>query len=228
MKVKLKNSKGIAMVAVLLTIAILGILAAIALQRFDYNIVNAGQNTTTEYAHNTSDSGINIILPVIASGGTIGGVTINPINSSQTIIGDYYYTMNNTLNNNQTTYVNLGASDLLSSSVSQNILGDTTMHGPRLGFEYSVTNCWQYVIGQTIQYYYYTGFINVISRDNPNSKPVISGANFTYGINGDIKSQPANCSSPIVPIVIESPPFTPTPDPFSGDDLAITSWYQLG
>ena len=194
MEAKLKNNKGIAMITVLLITVILGILTVVALHELGYDVINAGQNTNTEYARNISNSATSIILPVIGAGGTLGGgITINPMDSI--IIGDYYYTTanSNTLNNN-TTYVNLNASNLLSTSVSQSILGNT-QSGEQIGFEYEVTTCWGYTINPappyTILYYYYTGFINVISRDNANSKLVETGANFTYGT---FTTQPANCA----------------------------------
>ena len=196
MEAKLKNNKGIAMITVLLITVILGILTVVALHELGYDVINAGQNTNTEYARNISNSATSIILPVIGAGGTrtLGGITINPMDSDSITIGDYYYTTanSNTLNNN-TTYVNLNASNLLSTSVSQSILGNT-QSGEQIGFEYEVTTCWHYTNPTpppAIQYYYYTGFINVISRDNANSKLVETGANFTYGT---FTTRPANCA----------------------------------
>ena len=181
MEAKLKNNKGIAMITVLLITVILGILTVVALHELGYDVINAGQNTTTEYARNISNSATSIILPAIGAGRTLGGITINSMNSIT--IGDYYYTTtnSNTLNNG-TTYLNLNASNLLSTSVSQSILGNT-QSGEQIGFEYVATACWEYQTGEppVTQYYYYTGFINVISRDNANSKLVETGANFTYG-----------------------------------------------
>lgn len=199
MEAKLKNNKGIAMITVLLITVILGILTVVALHELGYDVINAGQNTTTEYARNISNSATSIILPAIGAGGTLGGgITINPMDSI--IIGDYYYTTANSsiLNNNGTTYLNLNASNLLSTSVSQSILGNT-QSGEQIGFEYEVTTCWHYTNPTpppAIQYYYYTGFINVISRDNANSKLVETGANFTYGTftAAQLPSSPNNCN----------------------------------
>lgn len=199
MEAKLKNNKGIAMITVLLITVILGILTVVALHELGYDVINAGQNTTTEYARNISNSATSIILPAIGAGGTLGGITINPMDSDSIIIGDYYYTTANSsiLNNNGTTYLNLNASNLLSTSVSQSILGNT-QSGEQIGFEYEVTTCWEYQTGEppVTQYYYYTGFINVISRDNANSKLVETGANFTYGTftAAQLPSSPNNCN----------------------------------
>ena len=185
----MKNNNGIALIVVLLVIAILGLLAAGGIYELDYNVINAGEHQTTEYAQNISNSGISILSGnILIQGGNIGNaplsLTILPIAGG---VGDYYVTTNTdggTIKNYGTVYQHLTATNnLLSPALSQSILGNPQI-GPQLGFEYMVT-CWKYTPPPAppglSSYYYYTGFINVISRDNANSKLVETGVNFNYG-----------------------------------------------
>lgn len=203
----MKNNDGIALITVLLAITILGLLAVAGIYELDYNVINAGEHQTMEYAQNISNAGINVLYSPLVAGGNpaITGNTFKTTTASliipsitSLVLGDYYYTVPDNGDNGgtiqpppasttqQTTYYNLTASNLLSPALSQSILYNTlgnSTSGPQLGFEYTVT-CWAYEYQTSpspLYYYYYTGFINVISQDNANSKLVETGANFTYG-----------------------------------------------
>ena len=202
----MKNNNGIALIVVLLVIAILGLLAAGGIYELDYNVINAGEHQTTEYAQNISNSGISILSGnILINGGSIGNASLS-LTIPAIVAGDYYLTTpdnGGTITNVGTVYPNLTVANLLSPALSQSILGNPQI-GPQLGFEYMAT-CWKYTppTGSGLSsYYYYTGFINVISQDNANSKLVETGANFNY--------MP---TTPTTAPITNGPPCNPTTNP---------------
>ena len=167
----LQNDRGIALVTVILVIAILGILAAVAIETTGTDIINAGNNTSAEQTLNISNSAMNIVL-----------AQLNTNQQTNTGIGlpspnIYYYTISNASTIQQSpSYVSLSVSNINSSF--SNALGFTT-EGGNFGFEYSGT--YGGAPGYSINYHFYNGQINVITQNQNASKTVQTGMTFSYG-----------------------------------------------
>ena len=63
----IKNDRGIALVTVILVIAILGILAAVAIETTGSDIIKAGNYTASEQTFNIANSAVNTVLAQLSS-----------------------------------------------------------------------------------------------------------------------------------------------------------------
>ena len=88
----ISNNNGIALLTVILVIAILGILAAVAIETTGTDIINAGNNIVNQYTVNVSNSAADIILSQI---GTNQGVDAGVGIAGMPLPGYYYYTVEN-------------------------------------------------------------------------------------------------------------------------------------
>ena len=91
----LKNNRGIALVTVILVIAILGLLAAVAIETTGSDVINAGNNTANQYTTDLSYSSDYIILSQI---GTNSGIDEGIGAGGMPLPGYYYYTINPNVN----------------------------------------------------------------------------------------------------------------------------------
>ena len=168
-----RNNQGIALVTVILVIAILGILAAVAIESTGSDIINAGNYTSSEQTLNISNSAMNIVLAQLNTNQqTNAGIGM----PSPDI---YYYTPGG--NNNNTvkqspTYIGLTAANI--NSNFSNALGFTT-NGGSFGFEYE--GAYGGVPGYSLNYHFYNGQINTITQNQNASKTVQTGMTFSYG-----------------------------------------------
>ena len=178
-----RNNQGIALVTVILVIAILGILAAIAIESTGTDIINAGSNTSAEQTLNISNSAMNIVLAQLGTGelGT-GEVTNTNAGIGFPASGTYYYTpaVNNTL---QTCPPACGSIiyGLTAANIDpgfSNVLG-FTIDGGNFGFEYN--GVYGSVPGYSLNYHFYNGQINTITQNQNASKTVQTGMTFSYG-----------------------------------------------
>ena len=64
----IKNNQGVALVTVILVIAILGILAAVAIETTGSDIIKAGNYTGSEQTFNTANSAVNTVFAQLSSG----------------------------------------------------------------------------------------------------------------------------------------------------------------
>ena len=171
-----RNNQGIALVTVILVIAILGILAAIAIESTGTDIINAGSNTSAEQTLNISNSAMNIVLAQLnTSQQTNAGIGMPAPNV-------YYYTpaVNNTL---QTCPPACGSIiyGLTAANIDpgfSNVLG-FTIDGGNFGFEYN--GVYGSVPGYSLNYHFYNGQINTITQNQNASKTVQTGMTFSYG-----------------------------------------------
>ena len=175
-----RNNQGIALVTVILVIAILGILAAVAIETTGTDIINAGNYTSSEQTLNISNSAMNIVLAQLnTSQQTNAGIGMPSPNV-------YYYTpaVNNTL---QTCVPNVGNNycagviGLTAANIDpgfSNVLG-FTINGGNFGFEYNGT--YGGVPGYGLNYHFYNGQINTITQNQNASKTVQTGMTFSYG-----------------------------------------------
>ncbi|MDA8158700.1 MAG: hypothetical protein M0034_05915 [Deltaproteobacteria bacterium] len=166
-----KNNRGIALVTVILVIAILGILAAVAIETTGTDILNAGNYTSSEQTLNISNSAMNIVL-----------AQLNTSQQTNTGIGMpspsiYYYTIsgNNTVQQSPT-YIGLTAANI--NSNFSNALGFANNSGS-FGFEYE--GVYGGVPGYSLNYHFYNGQINTITQNQNGSKTVQTGMTFSYG-----------------------------------------------
>ena len=175
-----RNNQGIALVTVILVIAILGILAAVAIETTGTDIINAGNYTSSEQTLNISNSAMNIVLAQLTTSyQTNAGIGMPSPNV-------YYYTLNNTiqtcmpsaLNNNCASIMTLTAANI--DSNFSNALGFTTNSGS-FGFEYEVAYESAPTPGYGSNYLFYNGQINTIAQNQSGSKTVQTGMTFRYG-----------------------------------------------
>lgn len=217
------GERGIALITVLLVVIILELLAVIALNESGYNVVNAGAVKTTEYAFNTSNATINVILPLAISGGAISSLSLNSIDAIQP--GYYYYTTNSGLTSSSSP-VSLQSGNLLSPSVSQAIIGNPNS-GPQIGFEYWIDACFDYqqTTGSVVtDYYYYSGSLDVVSRADSGTKIVETGVSFQYGTFSQWPGQCGSATS-FQGTVYNPPNFTNLGS--ATPELLITSVFQV-
>ena len=164
-----QNNRGIALVTVILIIAILGILAAVAIETTGTDIINAGNYTSSEQTLNISNSAMNIVLAQLnTSQGTNTGIGMpSP--------GVYYYTNSNTIQQSST-YIGLTTANI--NSNFSNALGFTINSG-NFGFEYN--GVYGGIPGYSLNYHFYNGQINTITQNQNASKTVQTGMTFSYG-----------------------------------------------
>jgi type II secretory pathway pseudopilin PulG len=166
-----RNNQGIALVTVILVIAILGILAAVAIETTGTDIINAGNYTSSEQTLNISNSAMNIVLAQLnTSQQTNAGIGMPSPNV-------YYYTLsnNNTIQQSPT-YIALTTANI--NSNFSGALGFTTDSG-NFGFEYNGT--YGGVPGYSLNYHFYNGQVNTITQNQNASKTVQTGMTFSYG-----------------------------------------------
>ncbi|MCL4321194.1 MAG: hypothetical protein M1478_02100 [Deltaproteobacteria bacterium] len=170
-KTVLQNDRGIALITVILIIAILGILAAVAIETTGTDIINAGNYTSSEQTLSISNSAMNIVLAQLnTSQQTNAGIGMPSPNV-------YYYTpqVNNTLQQSNN-YVALTAANI--DSNFSNVLGFTINSG-NFGFEYNGT--YGGIPGYSLNYHFYNGQINTITQNQSGSKTARTGMTFSYG-----------------------------------------------
>ncbi|MDA8273061.1 MAG: hypothetical protein M0Z72_04910 [Deltaproteobacteria bacterium] len=178
----MKNNRGIALVTVILVIAILGILAAVAIETTGTDIINAGNYTSSEQTLSISNSAMNIVLAQLGtSQQTNAGIDIPTSNV-------YYYTpaVDNTLqklicvptalNNYCASVMSLTAANI--DPGFSNVLGFTINSG-NFGFVYNGT--YGEKPSYSLNYYFYNGQINTITQNQNASKTVQTGMTFSYG-----------------------------------------------
>ena len=212
----IKNNQGIALVTVILVIAILGILAAVAIETTSDSIINAGNYTSSEQTLDISNSAMNIVLAQLGTNlQTNAGIPNPPLSNV------YYYTpaVNNTLQTCVPTALNnYCASDMSLTAANidpgfSNFLGFPPGSG-NFGFEYYGTSV--PVPGIPSCYFFYIGQINTITQNQSGtitqnqsgSKTVQTGMTFKYGPFPD-SPLPEGC-----------PPMPPL-------GLTPTSWFEL-
>ena len=166
-----RNNQGIALVTVILVIAILGILAAVAIETTGTDIINAGNYTSSEQTLNVSNSAMNIVLAQLnTSQQTNAGIGMPSPNI-------YYYTLsnNNTIQQSPT-YITL-----TTANINSNFSGALgfTINGGNFGFVYNGT--YGGIPGYSLNYHFYNGQINTITQNQNASKTVQTGMTFSYG-----------------------------------------------
>ena len=167
-----RNEQGIALVTVILVIAILGILAAVAIETTGTDIINAGNYTSSEQTLNISNSAMNIVLAQLnTSQQTNAGIGMPAPNI-------YYYTLSsNNAIQQSTKYVPLTTIANINSYFSGAL--DFPPNSGNFGFEYNGT--YGSVPGSGLNYYFYNGQINTITQNQSGSKTVQTGMTFSYG-----------------------------------------------
>lgn len=169
------NNRGIALVTVLLVIAILGILAAVAIESTGSDIINAGNYMSSEQTLNISNSAMNIVLS-----------QLNTNKQTNSGIGlpypdVYYYTLSTSSSiQHRSNYITLTAANNINSGNSSfsYILSFISNSG-KFGFEYSGT--YGSIPGYSLDYYFYNGEINMITQNQSASKTARTGMTFNYG-----------------------------------------------
>ncbi|MFW0884395.1 hypothetical protein ACMCNP_05015 [Candidatus Acidulodesulfobacterium sp. H_13] len=165
------NNRGIALVTVLLVIAILGILAAVAIQSTGSDIINAGDYMSSEQTLNISNSAMNIVSSQLNTDRqTNAGIGLPVANI-------YYYTpaVNGTLQQSDN-YIELTEANI--DPGFSNILGFTVDSG-NFGFEYK--GAYGSFPGYSLTYYFYSGKNDTIAQNQSASKTVRTGMTFSYG-----------------------------------------------
>jgi type II secretory pathway pseudopilin PulG len=167
----LNNNRGITLVVVILVIAILGILAAVAIESTGSDIINAGDYMSSEQVLNISNSAMNITISQLNTDRqTNAGIGLP-------IANIYYYTptVNGTLQQSDNHIALTEANIDLGFS---NILG-FTVGGGNFGFEYKGT--YGSFPGYSLTYYFYNGKNDTIAQNQSASKTVRTGMTFSYG-----------------------------------------------
>jgi type II secretory pathway pseudopilin PulG len=186
----LRGNQGIALVTVILVIAILGILAAVAIETTGTDIINAGSNTSSEQTLNISNSAMNIVLAQLNTSQetNIGIGTPSP--------GVYYYTVgNNNTIQQSSAYVPLTVSNFSPAfcfTTNSGVFGfednNSICSNPgyiiyKSGFEYNGT--YVGIPGYSLNYHFYNGQVNTITQKQivgqPVGNPVQTGMTFSYG-----------------------------------------------
>ncbi|MDA8298916.1 MAG: hypothetical protein M0Z57_02765 [Deltaproteobacteria bacterium] len=198
----ISNNNGIALLTVILVIAILGILAAVAIETTGTDIINAGNNIVNQYTVNVSNSAADIILSQI---GTNQGVDAGVGIAGMPLPGYYYYTVENPAalcsplklaNGNQTnveinntyniymapvpsvsngiTCQSLSSSNIIPVTNSNIVNPDNLpQNNGQIGFSYF--GSYGNAKGYGNNFYFYKGQIDVISQDIINSnKPSVT------------------------------------------------------
>ncbi|HEC24519.1 MAG TPA: hypothetical protein ENI54_00665 [bacterium] len=167
----LNNNRGITLVVVILVIAILGILAAIAIESTGSDIINAGDYTSSEQVLNISNSAMNIAISQLDTDRqTNAGIGLP-------IANIYYYTpaVNGMLQQSGK-YIELTKANI--DPGFSNILG-FTVDGGKFGFEYE--GAYGSFPGYSLTYYFYSGKNDTIAQNQSASKTVRTGMTFSYG-----------------------------------------------
>jgi Tfp pilus assembly protein PilE len=176
------NSDGIALVTVILIIAILGILAAVAIETTGSDIINAGNITSSEQTLNVSNSAMNFVLSQL-------GTNALPTNYNIGLPAENVCYYSNGVNSVQAyggaqgTCPLLSAVDPNSFSLSSMNFSAVTVNNFNFGFEYIGTygSC---PGGYNItQYKCYNGEIEVIAEKNIDGR--IIGQPIEAGMFGD-------------------------------------------
>lgn len=167
----LDSNRGITLVVVILVIAILGVLAAIAIESTGSDIINAGDYMASEQVLNISNSAMNIV-----------GSQLTTDRQTNTGIGlpianIYYYTpaVNGTLQQSDS-YIALTKANI--DPGFSNILG-FAVDGGNFGFEYK--GAYGSLPGYSLTYYFYNGKNDTIAQNKSASKTVRTGMTFSYG-----------------------------------------------
>ncbi|MGC8554844.1 MAG: hypothetical protein ACP5NA_05090 [Candidatus Acidulodesulfobacterium sp.] len=178
------NSDGIALVTVILIIAILGILAAVAIETTGSDIINAGNITSSEQTLNVSNSAMNFVLSQL-------GTDAAPTNFNIGLPASNVCYYSNGVNSVQAyggaigTCPVLSAVDSNSFSLASMNFSAGVVNNANFGFEYigiygSCPNGYNIT-----QYKCYNGEIEVIADKNLDGKmigeSVEAGMFFTYG-----------------------------------------------
>ena len=205
----ISNNNGIALVTVILVIAILGILAAVAIETTGTDIINAGNNIVNQYTVNVSNSAADIILSQI---GTNQGVDAGVGAAGMPLPGYYYYTVENQavlcspsklangnptnieINNTYNIYIApvpsasngitcppLSLSNIIPVTNSNIVNPDNLPQNKgQIGFSYF--GSYGNAKGYGNNFYFYKGQIDVISQDiiNINKPPVTAHTGMTF------------------------------------------------
>jgi hypothetical protein len=178
------NSDGIALVTVILIIAILGILAAAAIETTGSDIMNAGNITSSEQTLNVSNSAMNFVLSQLGTDALPTNLNIglpasnvcyysNGVNSVQAYGGT------------QGTCPLLSAVDPNSFSLASMNFSANVVNNANFGFEYIGTYGACPGGYNITQYKCYNGEIEAIADKNVDGQvigqPVEAGMFFTYG-----------------------------------------------
>ena len=163
----INNNNGIALVTVILVIAILGILAAVAIETTGTDILNAGNYTRSEQTLDIGNSAINLVFSQIGSGSITYGISGVPIQNEVYLNGSIIPGL-------QT----LTPSDL---TVSISNFQQCNSRYPHYGYEYTGT----YGMLPGNSGYMYIGTIYVIAQKtcfaNEQGSTKTLGATFDYG-----------------------------------------------
>jgi type II secretory pathway pseudopilin PulG len=164
----LSNNNAIALVTVILVIAILGILAAVAIETTGTDIINAGNYTRSEQTLDIGNSAINMVFAQIGSGSLTSGISGVPIQN------EVYFNGLNFTGPLKT---------LMSPDLANSISDFQQCNGilPRYGYEYTGT----YGLLPGNSGYMYNGTIYVIAQKtcfpNEQGSTKTVGATFNYG-----------------------------------------------
>lgn len=183
MKKILQNNEGVALVTVILIIAILGILAAVAIETTGTDILNAGNYTSTEQILNVSNSAMNIVFSQLTTNqDTNQGIGLPAANV-------YYYTEADGLHQANCTpssgndycasYLALTPANIDPNFSNAGVLGFTPPAGVGFGFEYE--GSYGSYPGFSLNYKFYNGELNAITQNSNTGKTVQTGMTFSYG-----------------------------------------------
>ncbi|MHB8232534.1 MAG: hypothetical protein ACYDDB_06510 [bacterium] len=164
----ISNNNGIALVTVILVIAILGILAAVAIETTGDDIINAGHYTSLEQTLDIGNSAMNIVLAQLSSNSLTAGISGVPIQNEVYLNGSIIAGLQTPLT----------PSDLANSfSNFQQCNG----YYPSYGYEYTGT----YGMLPGNSGYMYIGTIYVIAQKtcfaNEQGSTKTVGTTFNYG-----------------------------------------------
>ena len=163
----ISNDNGIALVTVILVIAILGILAAVAIETTGTDILNAGNYTRSEQTLDIGNSAMNLVFSQIASGSLTSGISGVPIQNDIYLNGS----------------IVPGLQTLTPSDLTVSISNFQQCNGqyPHYGYEYTGT----YGMLPGNSGYMYIGTIYVIAQKtcipNEQGSTKTLGSTFTYG-----------------------------------------------
>ena len=163
----ISNNNGIALVTVILVIAILGILAAVAIETTGTDIINAGNYTRSEQTLDIGNSAMNLVFSQIGSSSLTSGISGVPIQNEVYLNGSIIPVL-------QT---------LMPSDLANSISNFQQCNGqyPSYGYEYTGT----YGMLPGNSGYMYIGTIYVIAQKtciaNKQGSTKTVGATFDYG-----------------------------------------------
>ncbi|MHB1698386.1 MAG: hypothetical protein ACYCSQ_09835 [bacterium] len=163
----LQNDRGIALVTVILVIAILGILAAVAIETTGTDIINAGSNTSSEQTLDIGNSAMNIVLAQLGSNSLTGGISGVPIQNEVYLNGS----------------IIAGLQTLTPSDLTNSISNFQQCNGHYPGYGYEYTGTYGMLPGNSG--YMYMGTIYVIAQKtcfaNEQGSTKNVGMTFDYG-----------------------------------------------